>query len=234
MEKRAVFRTIKFILFASIIISGYLLLRFTRCSEYLDPERLKNFIASWSDRAPVIFILISALRPLVLFPASILVIVAGLLFGTFAGTLYAVVGSTAGAIVAYFFSKLLGSGFIYLLFGNQLLRIESVLHEQGIRIVFLLRLIPIIPFDLVNYASGLVKVKFVNYVTGTFLGLIPATFAYTFLGESLKKLYSFQFFLSILVFVLLIYLPYVYEKKRSKKGKTSLLDIKIRKEEDDW
>ncbi len=233
MEKRTIFRTIKFVIFISIIISGYLFLRFTKCSEYLDPERLKTLIASWSEHAPVIFIGISALRPLVLFPASILTLVAGMLFGSVIGTLYATIGSTMGAVVAYFFSKLLGSEFIHLLFGNYLLRIESVLYEQGIRVIFLLRLIPVIPFDLVNYASGLVKVNFFQYVTGTFLGLIPATFAYTFLGESLKKLYSFQFFLSILVFFLLIYLPYVYEKKRSKDGKPSILDMKKGEDEND-
>ncbi len=179
------------------------------------------------------FIGICALRPLVLFPASILTLVAGMVFGSVAGTLYAVIGSTMGAVVAYFFSKLLGSEFIHLLFGNYLLRIESVLYEQGVRVIFLLRLIPVIPFDLVNYASGLVRVNLLQYVTGTFLGLIPATFAYTFLGESLKRLYSFQFFLSILVFFLLIYLPYVYEKKRSNGGKSSILDMKKGKGGDD-
>lgn len=233
MEKKAIFRALKFCIFAGIIISGYALLRFSRCSEYLDPERLRTFISSWGERAPFIFVGISALRPIILFPASILTVVAGVLFGSITGTLYAVFGSTLGAVVAYFFSKLLGSGFVHLLFGNQLIRIESVLHEQGIRIIFFLRLIPIIPFDLVNYASGLVRVNFFNYLTGTFLGLIPATFAYTFLGDSLKKLYSFQFFLSILVFILLIYLPYVYERKRSKSGKPSILDIKRGKNEND-
>jgi uncharacterized membrane protein YdjX (TVP38/TMEM64 family) len=233
MEIKTIFRAVKFFLFAGIIVSGYVLLRFSRCSEYLEPERMKNFIASWGSSAPLIFIGISAFRPIILFPASILTVVAGILFGTITGTLYAVFGSTLGAVVAYFFSKLLGSGFVHLLFGNQLLRIESPLHEQGMRIIFFLRLIPIIPFDLVNYASGLVKVNFFNYLTGTFLGLIPATFAYTFLGESLKKLYSFQFFLSILVFILLIYLPYVYEKKRNRDGRPSILDIKRGKDEDD-
>lgn len=231
MEQKTIFRIVKFSLFAGIIIFGYAFLRFSRCSEYLDHERLKTFIASWGESAPLIFIGISAFRPIILFPASILTVVAGLLFGSITGTIYAVFGSTLGAVVAYFFSKLLGSGFVHLLFGNQLLRIESPLHEQGVRIIFFLRLIPIIPFDMVNYASGLVKVNFLNYLTGTFLGLIPATFAYTFLGESLKKLYSFQFFLSIIFFVLLIYFPILYEKKRKRDGKPSLIDIRKEKQD---
>ncbi len=148
MAHKAIFRAVKFFLFICIIFSGYAFLRFSRCSEYLDHERLKTFIASWGESAPLIFIGISALRPIILFPASILTVVAGLLFGSITGTIYAVLGSTLGAVVAYFFSKLLGSGFLHLLFGNQLLKIEAPLHEQGVRIIFFLRLIPIIPFDL--------------------------------------------------------------------------------------
>jgi len=226
MEKRKFFRTVRFIFFAGVIISGYIFFRFSRCSKYMNPEELRNFISSWGGNAVVIFLGISALRPIFLFPASILTVVAGLVFGTLTGTLYAVLGSSIGAVVAYFFSKFLGSGFLYMWFGNQLRTIEMMLNEQGIRIIFLLRLIPIVPFDLVNYAAGLVKVNIMNYIVGTFLGLIPATFAYTFLGDSLKKLYSFQFFLSILVFLLLIYLPIVYERQRKKNGKPSLMDIK--------
>lgn len=226
MEKNKFIRIGKFLLFVAIIIAGYLFLRFTKCSQYLDPEKLRSFIASWGSRAPSIFIAISVIRPVFLFPASILTVVGGILFGSITGTIYAVAGSTLGAVVAYFLSKILGSDFIQVIFGSQLLRMESILSEQGFRIIFVLRLIPVIPFDLVNYASGLVRVKFLYYVGGTALGLVPATFAYTFLGESLKKLYSFQFFLSIIFFVLLIYIPILYERKRKKDGKSSLIDIK--------
>lgn len=231
MEKKRIFRIGKFLLFVVIIISGYFFLRFTRFSQYLDPEKLRSFIASWESMAPSVFIAISAIRPVFLFPASILSIVGGILFGSLLGTLYAVAGSTLGAVVAYSLSKILGSDFIHIIFGNQLLRIESILSEQGIRIIFVLRLIPVIPFDLVNYASGLVRVKFLDYVTGTALGLVPATFAYTFLGESLKRIYSFQFLLSIIFFILLIYIPIQYERRRKMAGKPSLIDIKKEKQD---
>lgn len=233
MNKRGIYRTIKFVLFLCVLLCGYIFLRVTRCSEYLDPERLMDFLSSWEERSPIIFIAISSIRPVFLFPTSILIIASGILYGKILGTLYGVAGSTLGAVVAYFFSRMLGSDFVQLIFGARLHQMESILSAQGLRIIFILRLIPVVPFDLVNYASGLVRVNFLQYVGGTFLGLIPATFAYTFLGESLKKLYSFQFFLSIFFFIVLIYLPLLYEQRRRKEGKPSLIDISGKKEKDD-
>jgi len=215
----------KFFLFLAILICGYVIMRHSRCSAYLDPEKIKNIMDSMGKWAPFTFISIYALRPIVLFPASILTVAGGISFGPVTGTLYSVIGATAGAVLALFVARMLGRDFILLVFGDRLSGIESAISMQGTRIFFILRLIPVMPFDIVNYTAGLMRIRLSQYILGTVSGLIPATFVYTYFGDSLRKIYSIQFFLSLLLFVFLIAAPYLYEKNRKKKGMSSIMDL---------
>ncbi|RSK27570.1 TVP38/TMEM64 family protein [Bacillus sp. HMF5848] len=171
------------------------------------PDMIREWILSFGVFAPVIFILIYSIRPLILFPASILSLAAGLAFGAFWGTIYTIVGATAGAILAFFLARVLGSKFVKGRWKGKGKAIETQLEKNGFLYVLLLRFIPLFNFDMISYISGLSKVRFTHFLVATVIGMIPATFAYNFLGSSLLASSWWVLGLALLVFVAFAILP---------------------------
>jgi uncharacterized membrane protein YdjX (TVP38/TMEM64 family) len=131
--------------------------------------------------AALCYILLYTIRPLVLFPASLLTIASGLLFGPWLGVLFTILGENASANVAFVVARWFGRDWVGRHESGLLRRWDERLMENGLASVLVMRLI-FLPFDMVNYACGLTAMRQRDYAIGTFIGILPGLVAFVLLG----------------------------------------------------
>ena len=142
-----------------------------------------DWVAGFGALAPLVFILGFALGTTLLFPASILTMAAGVLFGPVRGTLYAFIGAVVGAVLTFVISRYVARRTVKrrLSADPRFTRLDRAIRRQGFQVVFLLRLSPVIPFAIINYALGLTRVRFVDYFLAS-VGLLPPTWLFVYNG----------------------------------------------------
>jgi uncharacterized membrane protein YdjX (TVP38/TMEM64 family) len=144
--------------------------------------------ARWVDGlgvwGPVVFIVGYALAAIAFVPGSILTLAAGAIFGVVRGVVYVFVAAVLGASGAFLVARHLARGTVERrLAGNvRFAAIDRAVGREGRKIVFLLRLSPVFPFNLLNYALGLTRVSFADYVVAS-IGMIPGTILYVYYGK---------------------------------------------------
>jgi uncharacterized membrane protein YdjX (TVP38/TMEM64 family) len=144
--------------------------------------------AAWVDSlgvwGPVVFALGYAAATVAFVPGVVLTLAAGAIFGLVEGTLYVFVGATLGASSAFLIGRYVARGAVERrLEGHDRFRaIDGAVGHHGFKIVFLMRLSPVFPYNLLNYALGLTRVRFVDYLLACF-GMIPGTFLYVYYGK---------------------------------------------------
>jgi len=149
--------------------------------------RLPQF-AQWVDGlgiwGPVVFVAGYAGATVAFVPGSVLTLTAGAIFGLVRGVAYVMVGATIGASLAFLVARYIARGAIeQRLHGNsRFAAIDRAVGREGRKIVFLLRLSPVFPFNLLNYALGLTNVRFVDYFIAC-LGMIPGSLLYIYYGK---------------------------------------------------
>jgi uncharacterized membrane protein YdjX (TVP38/TMEM64 family) len=149
--------------------------------------RLNGWIGSLGWAAPLIYIAIYVVGTVAFLPGSVLTSGAGVLFGLW-GIPVVSVGATIGAALAFLVARYLAREKIARLAENnaKFRAIDKAVGEQGGKLVGLLRLSPVIPFNVSNYFYGLTTVKFWPYVLATWLGTLPGTCLYVYLGAAGK------------------------------------------------
>jgi uncharacterized membrane protein YdjX (TVP38/TMEM64 family) len=139
------------------------------------------------------FVAVYTVAVAVSFPgASILTILAGLLFGWFAGGVAAIVAATLGATIVFQIAKSSFGDVLAKKAGPFLAKISAGFADDAFNYLLFLRLVPAFPFWLVNIAPALANVKRRTYVLATFLGIIPGTFAFAFVGAGLDSIITAQ------------------------------------------
>jgi len=135
--------------------------------------------------APIVFSLIYILATVLFIPGSILTLCAGVLFGVVWGTVTVSVASTLGATAAFFVGRYLARGWIEKKISGRkkFAAVDRAVSEEGWKIVLLTRLSPVFPFNLLNYAFGLTRVFAGGYVLGSWVGMLPGTLMYVYLGS---------------------------------------------------
>jgi uncharacterized membrane protein YdjX (TVP38/TMEM64 family) len=133
---------------------------------------------------PVVFIALYATACVAFVPASLLTLAAGALFGVVRGTLFVLAGATLGATAAFLIARYLARDWIATRVSRdpRFAAIDRAIAAQGRRIVFLLRLSPVIPFNVLNYALGLTQVRLGDFVLAS-VGMIPGTLLYVYSGH---------------------------------------------------
>ncbi|MBK8248653.1 MAG: TVP38/TMEM64 family protein [Gemmatimonadetes bacterium] len=133
---------------------------------------------------PVVFIVGYVVATVAFIPGSLLTLAAGAIFGLARGTAFVFIAATAGATAAFLVSRYLARGLVEKrIAGNaKFASIDHAIASQGRRIVFLLRLSPVFPFNLLNYALGLTQVRLGDYALAS-VGMLPGTLLYVYYGK---------------------------------------------------
>ena len=132
-----------------------------------------------------LFVLVYAVVAAFGLPATPLTLAGGAIFGTVLGSILNWSGAVLGAIGSFFLAKALGHDALRRLLGRKADKLEGLVERGGFATMFRLRLLPVVPFNVLNFAAGLAGVPFRAYVLGTALGIIPGTIVYTYFADSL-------------------------------------------------
>ncbi|MTJ12325.1 TVP38/TMEM64 family protein [Anabaena sp. UHCC 0187] len=132
----------------------------------------------------IVFIGIYIIATLAFLPASLLTLGAGVMFGVIWGSLYVFIGATLGATAAFLVGRYLAKGWVKEKISSykKFATIDKAVSKEGLKIVLLIRLSPLFPFNLLNYALGITSVSFSDYFIGS-VGMIPGTIMYVYLGS---------------------------------------------------
>jgi uncharacterized membrane protein YdjX (TVP38/TMEM64 family) len=155
--------------------------------------------------------------------ATVLTVAAGAVFGAALGTVYVNIGATTGATLAFLAVRYLFREPVQHKFGQRLEKINTELETRGLNYLLFLRLVPLVPFFLINLGAGLTRLPLRTFFIGTMIGIIPGSFVYCNAGASLATITSMGDIISPRVlgaFALLglfALLPVAYNKLVSKK-----------------
>ncbi|MDQ5986052.1 MAG: hypothetical protein CSYNP_01770 [Syntrophus sp. SKADARSKE-3] len=204
---------------AAIIVS----MRLSGATRYLEGETLRQLIESYSLFAPAVYILIYAVAPVFMLPGLPITIMGGVLFGPFWGVIYTITGATMGACLAFIVSRYIARDWVEKkIHSPRWRRLDKAVETQGWKVVVFTRLIPVFPFNLLNYAFGLTKVRFFPYAVASFFGMIPATVAYIVFSSSLLDLVRGRISPALVIGAVLIIvvsmIPLVYRRFKGHKG----------------
>jgi uncharacterized membrane protein YdjX (TVP38/TMEM64 family) len=141
-------------------------------------------VSKYGAAAPIAFILVYALAVVALIPASAMTLIGGALFGVMRGVLYAVIGGTLGSMTAFFLGRHVARRAIarWLARWPRFAAIDRAVSVQGLPIVLLLRLSPIVPFNVLNYALGLTALSAGDFLLAS-AGSLPNSFMYAYCGK---------------------------------------------------
>ncbi|RMG36661.1 MAG: sulfurtransferase [Gammaproteobacteria bacterium] len=152
------------------------------CRDDLNAARLYSWIDHGGAWAPMLFMLLYALATVLFAPGSVITLAGGALFGPVWGTLYNLVGATLGATFSFLIARYLAGDWAERRAGRRLRRLKRGVDAEGWRFVALVRLVPLLPFNLLNYALGLTGIRLWHYVLTSFVFMLPGALAYTWLG----------------------------------------------------
>ena len=208
-------RLLKFAIIAAIIIVAAFLMQKIGVSE------LRELIGEHVLFAPMIYVLCFAILPIFLFPVPILAVVAGAAFGLFAGSLYTIIGAMINSVLMFYIARFLGFRAVSDFTQNSKSKILKTLGEHGgkFSLILILRLMPLVPYNALNYACGVMNVSLREYVMATFVGIVPATFIMVNLGEKALDMRSNGFIIACVLMAALVVLSSWGAKKiRAKRG----------------
>ncbi|MFH1033457.1 MAG: VTT domain-containing protein [Pseudomonadota bacterium] len=180
---------VKLLLMLALLVGVVAAARLSGAAGYLEQERLRALIAGYGSLAPAIYMLIYAVAPALFLPGLPITLAGGILFGPLWGVVYTIIGSTSGACLAFLVARHGARASIERRLRSPRWRqLDAQVERHGWKVVVFTRLIPLFPFNLLNYALGLTKVKFSHYALATFLGMLPACIAFVVFSSSLLDL----------------------------------------------
>ncbi|MGB7520788.1 MAG: TVP38/TMEM64 family protein, partial [Spirulinaceae cyanobacterium] len=170
---------------AVVIAAVIIIVNQTGLTDFIKPEKLQELADKAGVFAPLGYILIYIVAAVFGVPGTILTLSSGAVFGPFWGTLWTVIGATLGATAAFLVSRFIAGDWAKQQFakGDRLRKIQAGLEEEGFQYALTIRLAPIFPFNAVNYLFGLTPIPLGAYVLATAIGILPGTFAYSWLGR---------------------------------------------------
>ena len=143
-------------------------------------------IVAWVERlgvwGPLVFLGVYGLAPALFFPGAVLTLAGGALFGPLLGALLSLVGATVGATVAFLMARYLAADWVEHRLGPRLQAIKAGVEREGWRFVAFVRLVPVFPFTLLNYALGLTRLSVRTFSVTSWLTMAPGALAYAYLG----------------------------------------------------
>ena len=164
----------------AVVVGAIALVTLNR--DKLNPDVLDAWLSGFGLWAPVVYVGLYALGTVVFAPGSLFALAGGAMFGPVLGTFLNLTGATIGASIAFLIARYLAGDWVARKTGGRLKRMITGVENEGWRFVAFVRLVPVFPFNLSNYAFGLTRIPFVSYVVTSFITIAPGALAYTWLG----------------------------------------------------
>lgn len=152
--------------------------------DQFDPVTLNAWLASFGIKAPLIYVLLFAIGTVAFLPGSRFALVGGALFGPFWGSLLNLLGATLGASLAFLTARYLAGDWVSRKAGGGLKKLVTGVEAEDWRFVAFVRLVPLLPFNLTNYALSLTRIGFLPYLITSLVCMAPGAIAYTWLGHA--------------------------------------------------
>jgi uncharacterized membrane protein YdjX (TVP38/TMEM64 family) len=209
-----------FILLTLALVIG--MLHVSGVSRFLDQQFLSQWVTSWGIFAPILYMLVFTLAPVLFLPGLPITMAGGILFGPVWGVVYTIFGATAGACSAFLVARYVARDWVSgRLTSPRWKQLDEKTARHGWKIVIFTRLIPLFPFNMLNYAFGLTSVSFGHYAVATFVGMLPACIAFIVFSSSLPDLIrgkmSVEFWAGTVLMVAVMMTPALYHYFRAKK-----------------
>lgn len=212
----------KAIILVLFIVAAIALIRYTPITDYLSADRLGALLATAGWWAPLVFILVYATGVCLFVPGTLLTGLGAAIFGPYWGFLWVWIGAMMGAAGGFGIGRTLGRDFAASLIAGRLQKYDQAIERNGFATVLYLRLI-YFPFTPLNFGMGLTRVRFVDYMAGTGLGILVGTFIFTFFIGTLKTVWvsgkwsdllSFNVLVSVALFVFSFFIPVIIKRFR--------------------
>jgi uncharacterized membrane protein YdjX (TVP38/TMEM64 family)/rhodanese-related sulfurtransferase len=155
--------------------------------EQLDVAALEVWVSSAGAAGSIVFMVIYVIGTVLFFPGAILTLAGGALFGPVLGTFLNLTGATIGATLAFLVARYLASDWVEQKTGGRVKQLKQGVEGEGWRFVAFVRLVPLFPFNALNYALGLTRIKLSHYVIASYICMLPGAIAYTYLGYAGKE-----------------------------------------------
>jgi uncharacterized membrane protein YdjX (TVP38/TMEM64 family) len=172
-------RLMRIVLFLGLLVAVTMAIIYR---DQFDAAALEAWVRDAGPVAPLLFMLIYALAAVLFLPGSVLTLAGGALFGPVLGTFYNLAGATLGATLAFLIARYLASDWVADKTGGRVKQLINGVEGEGWRFVAFVRLVPLFPFNLLNYALGLTRLRLLHYIIATYLFMLPGAIAYTYLG----------------------------------------------------
>jgi uncharacterized membrane protein YdjX (TVP38/TMEM64 family)/rhodanese-related sulfurtransferase/sulfur relay (sulfurtransferase) complex TusBCD TusD component (DsrE family) len=176
MNRQTLTRIALFTVLAAAIGAAYLY------RDQLNVAALESWVKNAGALGPLLYIALYAAATVLFLPGSLLTLAGGALFGPVWGTLYSLTGATLGAALAFLVARYLAQEWVRQRTGGMLKKLLDGVDAEGWKFVAFVRLVPLFPFNLLNYALGLTRIGLVAYIAASFVFMFPGAVAYTYLG----------------------------------------------------
>ena len=158
-----------------------------RYRDQFDASAIEHWVAAAGWAAPLLFIAVFAVATVLFVPGTAVTLAGGALFGPYWGTLYNLAGATLGATLAFLAARHLGGTWVTRRLGGRVGSLVRGVETEGWRFVAFSRLVPLFPFNILDYALGLTRIPFGPYFVATLVFTIPGAAAYTWLGHAARE-----------------------------------------------
>jgi uncharacterized membrane protein YdjX (TVP38/TMEM64 family) len=192
-------------------------MHFFDANRFLNQETLRQTVAAWGVFAPMVYMLIYAIAPALFIPGLPITIAGGILFGPFWGVVYSITGATTGACVAFLIARYIARDWVQNKLRNpRWKKLDQDVEKHGWKIVAFTRLVPMFPFNVLNYAFGLTSVRFLQYAVTSFICMLPACIAFIVFSSSfldiIKGKISVEFIIGMLLIGIVSLIPVMVKK----------------------
>ena len=154
----------------------------------LSAGALTAWVGQFGILAPLAFIACYMVATVFFLPGLLFTLAGGALFGPVYGTLYNLTGATLGATLAFLTARYIAQDWVAQRAGHRLRALVEGVEREGWRFVAFVRLVPLFPFNLLNYALGLTRIRLSHYIIASFIFMAPGGAAYTYLGYAGREL----------------------------------------------
>ena len=181
-------------------------------------ERIREVLSGLGSWAPLVYMAMFAVLPAFFFPVAVLALAGGVAFGLWQGAMYTFVGAVVNCSMMFWTARYFGRKKIEALMEKRVdvkwrRRLSKLEGREGFVLLIVLRLIPAVPYNLINYAFGLTGMKYPAYILASALGIIPGTFAFINIGDKSMDITSPGFWIAIGLLLLLLAVTALLGKK---------------------